>query len=583
MCIAQVPYELVTGKAPAKPADRTAALALLNKAKSPMRLLSPVTPPYFLTVSFVAAGDPANSGQGEFRQLWQGQESWRWTAQFGDFSVSRVHARIGTFDEKPVPLVPMRVHMLRNAIYWAAQGLTATSQFRSAAVEWNGRPTTCLLVSERPEAGDSPARRWNESEYCIDDETSRLQILSIAPGSYTVYSYAGQSFHGQPMPDRIKTYLDGTLVIDATFRMDEPGVAANGVPALTAEMIARGTPVTLDEPLKAIVSVAVGGADASVDSGSVEVHAQIGPDGKVVEEELCAATDRSLAARALERVKTMEFGRSEAQRQGYIEVRFAPERATSAAPPSVRPPVPSSPPVQSSVPIQPYYLERTVIFPPQSSDLPGVNVTKEILARRSDGAVANMETNRLDKSGQYSRDLKFPDGRTLTLYDGVKAKVTWPALREPEIGTLGSKLAKPDCGANGRERMLLRHEQMEGVDVAVIQQSSGSFRITTWEAPSLGCQHLYVKSEQMNSFGGFRVSAETKTTRLLIGEPDPRLFEVGPDLVEMKPSVAEQRWWDSLKVDFDALGLNAQEQAVLQRELQREGAEADKRYQGKEK
>jgi hypothetical protein len=572
----------VTPSVSAKPAGSTEALALLNKAKAPMRLLSPVTPPYFLTVSFVAAGDPANSGQGEFTQLWHGQESWRWTAKFRDFSVSRVHSRIGTFDEKPVPPVPMRVHMLRNAIYWAAQGLTTTSQFRSAAVEWNGRPGTCLLVSDRSEAGDSPARRWNESEYCIDDETSLLQILSIAPGSYTVYSYAGQSFHGQPMPDRIKTYLDGALVIDATFRMNDPGVAASGVPALTAEMIARGTPVTLDEPLKAIVSVAIRVADASGESGSVEVHAQIGPDGKVVDQELCTATDRSLAARALDRVKTMEFGRSEAQRQGYIEVRFAPEPAISAAPPNVRP-VPPSLPAQPSVLIQPYYLERTVTFPPQSSDLPGVNVTKEILARRSDGAIANMQTNRLDKSGQYSRDLKFPDGRTLTLYDGVKARVTWPELSDPEIGTLSSKLAKPDCGSNGRERMLLRHEQMEGVDVAVIQQSSGSFRITTWEAPSLGCQQLYVKSEQMNSFGGFRVSAETKTTRLLIGEPDPRLFEVGRELVEMKPSEAEQRWWDSMKVDFDALGLNAQEKAVLQRELQREGAEADKRYQGKEK
>jgi hypothetical protein len=55
------PYELVTGKVSAKLADRTEALAPLNKAKAPMRQLSPVTPPYFLTVSFVATGDPANS------------------------------------------------------------------------------------------------------------------------------------------------------------------------------------------------------------------------------------------------------------------------------------------------------------------------------------------------------------------------------------------------------------------------------------------------------------------------------------------------------------------------------------------
>ncbi len=79
------------------------------------------------------------------------------------------------------------------------------------------------------------------------------------------------------------------------------------------------------------------------------------------------------------------------------------------------------------------------------------------------------------------------------------------------------------------------------------------------------------------------MSAETKTTRLLIGEPDPRLFEVGPDLIEMKPSEVEQRWWDLLQVNLDALGLDAQEKAVIQRELQHDAAEADKRYQSKEK
>jgi hypothetical protein len=100
------PYELVTGKATAKPADRTQSLALLNKAKAPMRLLSPATAPYFLAVSFAATGDPANSGQGEFTELWLGSQSWRWTAKLGDFSVARVHTRAGTFDEQPVRLLP---------------------------------------------------------------------------------------------------------------------------------------------------------------------------------------------------------------------------------------------------------------------------------------------------------------------------------------------------------------------------------------------------------------------------------------------------------------------------------------------
>jgi hypothetical protein len=74
------PYELVTGndKSVAKPMDRMQGLTLLNRAKRPMRLLMPSTPPYLLTVHFSAAGDAASSGLGEFFQLWLGS-SWRFT------------------------------------------------------------------------------------------------------------------------------------------------------------------------------------------------------------------------------------------------------------------------------------------------------------------------------------------------------------------------------------------------------------------------------------------------------------------------------------------------------------------------
>jgi hypothetical protein len=341
--------------------------------------------------------------------------------------------------------------------------------------------------------------------------------------------------------------------------------------------------VTLDEPLKRAIHV----TDKSGASASVVVNAQIGPDGKVAAEELCVASDVSFAARALDRVRAMQFERSESQRQGYIEVRFRPESATSAALRDARSPGPPSLPIQPGVPIQPYYLERTVSVAPEPTDWPGVHDIHEILARRSDGATVALSTTRGGKPDQYARRLKFPDGRSFTLYENVKAKVTWPLLSKPEIDMLNSKSANPDCKPGGGRTLLLRHEQMEGVDVAVIETSSESFRFTTWEAPSLGCEKLYVKSEWMNQDRSFRVSAETKATRLLIGEPDPRLFEIGPDLVEMKPSEAERRFVDSLKMDLDALGLSAQEKAILQRELEREvereGADADKRYQGKGK
>jgi hypothetical protein len=527
-----------------------------------MRLLAPITPPYFLSVSFTATGDPANSGPGEFKQLWLGAQNSRWTAKFGDSYVSRVSSKEGTFEEKRVPLVPMRVHMLRNALFWAAQGLTAASQFRSAAVELDGRPATCLLVSDQPEAVESPARRWDESEYCIDDQTQLLKILSVAPGSYTVYSYAaGQSFHGQPMPDRIKTYLGGLVAIDANVRIDEPSAAGSSPPALTAEMIAAGRPVGLDEPLRRILNF--GEASTTGAPATVVVNAQVGPDGKVANQELCAATDRSLTGRALDRVKTMEFGRSNVQRQAYVEVRFST--------PSAAPIAPKGTSTVRDVPAVPYYLERTVSMPNRRFD------TKEILGRRSDGATVRMAWVGPAEHGQFVRELKFPDGRSLTLYDSVKAKVTWPAMSEVETSILRAKAVAgtSDCSAG---RTLLRHDQMEGQEVDILQTTAGPYRVTFWAAPKLGCENLYVNSEAVQQDGSFRPSAETKTTRLAIGEPQAYLFEIAPDLVEMKPSAAQHRLWESLD-----LGLDADQKAAMLRDLEREGAEADRRYQGNRK
>jgi hypothetical protein len=538
------PYELVTGngKSAAKPMERTQALALLNKAKRPMRLLAPTTPPYLLTASFTAIGDPANTGSGELTQLWYSGQSNRWTARFGDFSVTRVHTGAGAFEEKHVPLVPMRIHMLRNAIFWAAQGITAASQFRTAAVEWNGRPATCLLVSEKPDALETPARRWDESEYCIDDQTQLLQILSIAPGSYTVYNYsAAQSFHGQPVPDRIKTYLGAIAVIDATLRIDEPSGAP---PSITPEMIAAGPPVVLEEPIRRRMNIPNTWAPGA--ASPVIVNAQVGPDGKVAALELCAAADPSLAARVLDQVKGTSFGPSNTQRQTYLEVRFIPPAAKSLNPPT------------AAVPAEPYYIEQIV-------SMPGRSDVKEIRVRRSDGATLYMTWTGLAEHGQFVRNLRFPDGRSVAVYDSVKAKVTETALFVPRTS---------DCSAHGS---LLRREQLEGQDVEMYQMTAGSHRIALWTAPQLGCEILQVKSEEMQQDGSFRPASATKTTLVVVGEPQSALFEIAPDMVEMKPSAAMRRLMESLD-----LGLNPEQKAAMLSDVERMNADADKHYLDKQ-
>lgn len=75
--------------------------------------------------------------------------------------------------------------------------------------------------------------------------------------------------------------------------------------------------------------------------------------------------------------------------------------------------------------------------------------------------------------------------------------------------------------------------------------------------------------------GEFRPSGETKTTRLVIGEPEAKLFEIGPDLVEMKPSEAQRRLVKSIDVSEEV-------RAAMEREIESITAADDKRYQSKQ-
>jgi hypothetical protein len=267
----------------------------------------------------------------------------------------------------------MRIHMLRNTIFWAAGTIEADAWFRSAPVEWNGRPATCLLVSDRKDAPATAARRWDESEYCIDDQSGLIQILSFAPGSYTIYGYSkGQVFHGQPMPDRIVTYIAGAVAIDASLRIDEPDSSGPG-PSPTPEMLANGHPPSLQDPARRRFEI----HNPQVGSEQVVmVNAQAGPSGTGAAE-VCATSDPSLSDAALNFAKSMSLGWLDSQGQVYEEIVFTPASGPTPAARTAKLPSPR-------IPLEQYYLERT------ATSATGQTEVKEIVARRSDGATVRM-------------------------------------------------------------------------------------------------------------------------------------------------------------------------------------------------
>jgi hypothetical protein len=328
------PHELVTGGAhtAASPDARAAALALLVRAQQNSKLHNASTPPHRLDVAFNAGGNVKQTGSGELAEIWLSGRQWRWTASLGGASIVRLASGASILQGQAASEVPMRVHMLRNAIFWAALPAPSNDQIRTAEDEWNGKPVTCLLFSRvSGAAAQIQTRLWQESEYCIDPASGLLQVHSIAPGTYTVYGYSGSAFHGLVLPDRITIYVAGEVAVDASLRIADPTPADESLLAPAPEMRENGEVVELAMPVRFPLvagEVASGVATASNTAliQPVIVHAQINADGTASEEEISAASDPALEQRALDLVKGMKFHYGGVQRQAYINVEFSPAR-----------------------------------------------------------------------------------------------------------------------------------------------------------------------------------------------------------------------------------------------------------------
>jgi beta-lactamase regulating signal transducer with metallopeptidase domain len=318
------PQEPVIGSAQnaSDPEARAAALSLVERARANGLTHRPGTPPYRLEAAFSAGGSAAYAGPGQLTETWLNGQRWRWTATLGNYSVVRVPGAGTASGETNPGAVPMSVHELRNAIFWAIPSIPSGFLIRTAAIQWNGRPATCILTSGMVAATEQ-TRLWEEEEYCIDSASGVIQVHSIAPGVYTVYGYdKSQQFHGLATPDRITIYANGAKTLDAQVTLADAGAVNESELVATPEMLAAGPVATLFLPMRFAINV----PSASV-SGMVKpvmVHASVDRSGKVTEEELLAASDPALVQAARELVKNTTFQADGTQRQMYINVRYVP-------------------------------------------------------------------------------------------------------------------------------------------------------------------------------------------------------------------------------------------------------------------
>ena len=315
--------EPVTGsiQTPATPADRAAALSLLERARQNSDMHIDGTPPFRLDATFLASGNVNYVGSGAISETWISGQRWRWTANLGDYSQSRIGRGQIAFDEQRVSAVPMRVHMLRGAIFWPVS-FGAGIRLRTAAAQFNGKPLTCLLLGGQVES-TSQSRLWAEQEYCIDNGSGLLEVRSPAPGTYITYGYSKNlQFHGRIVPDRITASVGGITVLDAQIAIADAGSVDDALFTPSQEMLAAGPGIALTAGQKFVVNAPGSYANDAIQT--VIVHAELGLAGNVLEEEISASADPRLSQTALDIVRQHAFPPAATQREVYISVGFVP-------------------------------------------------------------------------------------------------------------------------------------------------------------------------------------------------------------------------------------------------------------------
>jgi hypothetical protein len=176
----------------------------------------------------------------------------------------------------------------------------------------------------------SPGRRWEETEYCIDPQSGRLQTYSVAPGLYSTYDYEnGLPFHGRTLPRTISIVEGGTTILNVRVEsIADPLPAERGLLQPTREMLANGPGTTISGAYRFRERVPFPPGYTGTAGPPVLINAILGQEGRVLDAEALQMSDPALANAALAFVRHANYppvppGRR-LQREAFISVQFVP-------------------------------------------------------------------------------------------------------------------------------------------------------------------------------------------------------------------------------------------------------------------
>src|SRR5271169_1215468 len=317
-----------------KPADRSAALDLLDRARHNYDLHD-ISTPYALKVSFETSGAAQMEGEWTMEELSDGGSHWRWTAHLGDAQVIRIGADDRVYGTNPSEPVPLRVQMVRSALLRPIGRNAGAFAIRAANVERDGKEMSCLLLSRAIPPNPAP-RSWYETEYCVDLATGLLQTWSAAPGIFAVYDYNGVAeFHGHTLPREVSIYEEGHLAVQAHVEsLKEVSDIDPNLFQPTPEMVDEGGTFALAAPNRFPMRVDPSDGPTSTFFQPVIVHAILdAQDGSVLDAEPLQTSDRDLSRAAMDLVRSTAFEPSGFQQEAFINVQFHMPAARLGGPP----------------------------------------------------------------------------------------------------------------------------------------------------------------------------------------------------------------------------------------------------------
>jgi hypothetical protein len=326
------PLEPSTGATfvPDTPQQRASVLALVERARQNSALHMATMPPFTLKLAFTSGRQSLYTGAGDLEETWLSGRMWRWSAHLGNFSILRVGGGAVAYDDATPGAIPMRLHMLRSAVFWPVLSFSPGALIRIASTNWNAMAVMCVLLSRQGNpATATPGRRWEEIEYCIDVKEGLLRLYSDAPGIYVTYDYRDAlPFHGRILPRQITiTEGDRTVIVARLASIEDAASSDVSFFTATDQMKAHGPATMLMMPVRFPQTI---GKPSGGPIGSIQpviVLAEIDDDGKVLDAEVLQDSNPALSHRALEVVKRSTYpppARSGVpqQRQAFINVRF---------------------------------------------------------------------------------------------------------------------------------------------------------------------------------------------------------------------------------------------------------------------